>query len=142
MDMDQFTFLEVYLENIPMQPGNGSGSMSSHPKTSPVIIVPVLSGATIFTALYQNVNPERAANFSFLMLLPVVLGATLIKALELFELGIQAEWVPILLGTLVAYASGIAAIKILLSVIRRGRLQYFAIYCFLVGGIGLWLIQA
>ena len=100
------------------------------------------SGATICTALYQNVNPERAANFSFLMLLPVVLGATLIKALELFELGIQAEWVPILLGTLVAYASGIAAIKILLSVIRRGRLQYFAIYCFLVGGIGLWLIQA
>ncbi len=98
------------------------------------------SGATICTALYQNVNPEKAANFSFLMLLPVVLGATFLKALDLLELGVEANWVPIALGTLVAYASGVAAIKMLLGVIRRGKLQYFAIYCFAVGGVGLVLI--
>jgi undecaprenyl-diphosphatase len=98
------------------------------------------SGSTICTALYQNVNPEKAANFSFLMLLPVVIGATLIKAIDLLELGGEADWLPIILGTIVAYASGVAAIKILLSVIRRGRLQYFAVYCFLVGGVGLWIL--
>ena len=98
------------------------------------------SGSTICTALYQNVNPEKAANFSFLMLLPVVIGATLLKSIDLLELGGEADWLPIILGTVVAYASGVAAIKMLLSVIRRGRLQYFAVYCFLVGGVGLWLL--
>jgi undecaprenyl-diphosphatase len=98
------------------------------------------SGATICAALYQNVRPERAANFSFLMLLPVVLGATLLKGLELAEQGLTTEWLPLLVGTVAAYASGIAAIYVVLDFVRRGNLQYFAYYCFLVGGLGLWLL--
>lgn len=98
------------------------------------------SGATICTALYQNVRPERAANFSFLMLLPVVLGATGIKSVELMEHGLTTEWLPLLLGTVAAYGSGIAAIYIVLDFVRRGNLQYFAYYCFAVGGLGLWLL--
>ena len=98
------------------------------------------SGATICTALYQNVRPERAANFSFLMLLPVVLGATLIKGLELAEKGMGIDWLPLLIGTVAAYGSGIAAIYVVLDFVRRGNLQYFAYYCFLVGGLGLWLL--
>jgi undecaprenyl-diphosphatase len=98
------------------------------------------SGATICTALYQNVRPERAANFSFLMLLPVVIGATLLKGLELAEQGLGADWVPLLVGTVVAYGSGIAAIYVVIDVVRRGNLQYFAYYCFLIGGLGLWLL--
>jgi undecaprenyl-diphosphatase len=98
------------------------------------------SGATICTALYQNVRPERAANFSFLMLLPVVLGATLLKSLELAEQGLGASWLPLLIGTVVAYGSGIAAIYVVLDFVRRGNLQYFAYYCFVVGGLGLWLL--
>ncbi|MEM1097024.1 MAG: undecaprenyl-diphosphate phosphatase, partial [Bacteroidota bacterium] len=97
------------------------------------------SGATICTALYQNVKPEKAANFSFLMLLPVVLGATLLKTLDLSA---QAafEWGPLLIGTVIAYVSGIIAIKIMLDFVRKGKLQYFAYYCFLVGILGLVLI--
>jgi undecaprenyl-diphosphatase len=98
------------------------------------------SGATICTALYQNVRPERAANFSFLMLLPVVLGATLIKSLELLERGLTTEWLPLLIGTVAAYGSGIVAIYVVIDFVRRGNLQYFAYYCFLVGGLGLWLL--
>lgn len=98
------------------------------------------SGATICTALYQNVRPERAANFSFLMLLPVVLGATVIKGLDLVEMGIGAAAGPLALGTVAAYGSGIAAIYLMLDVVRRGNLQYFAYYCFAVGGMGLWLL--
>ena len=98
------------------------------------------SGATICTALYQNVQPERAANFSFLMLLPVVLGATLLKSLELAEQGLGTAGVPLLLGTVAAYGSGIGAIYVVLDVVRRGNLQYFAYYCFLVGGLGVWLL--
>lgn len=98
------------------------------------------SGATICTALYQNVRPERAANFSFLMLLPVVLGATVIKSVELAETGLGTAGMPLTIGTLAAYGSGIAAIYLMLDVVRRGNLQYFAYYCFLVGGLGLWLL--
>jgi len=98
------------------------------------------SGSTICTALYQNVKPEQAANFSFLMLLPVVLGATLLKSIDLIEQGPAVDWVPLVLGTVVAYASGVVAIKLMLDFVRRGNLQYFAYYCFLVGGIGLWYL--
>jgi undecaprenyl-diphosphatase len=98
------------------------------------------SGATICAALYQNVTPERAANFSFLMLLPVVMGATAIKSMELVEQGLGTAGVPLLLGTVAAYGSGIAAIYLVLDVVRRGNLQYFAYYCFVVGGVGVWLL--
>ena len=95
------------------------------------------SGATICTALYQNVAPERAANFSFLMLLPVVLGATLIQSIEIFANGVAFDWLALAIGTSSAYVSGVIAIRVLLDVVRRGRLQYFAYYCFAVGIAGL-----
>ncbi len=98
------------------------------------------SGSTICTALYQNVKPETAANFSFLMLLPVVLGATLLKTIELVEAGVGASWLPLFLGTVVAYVSGVAAIKLMISFVKRGNLQYFAYYCFLIGGLGLYFL--
>ncbi|MBT3447803.1 MAG: undecaprenyl-diphosphate phosphatase [Bacteroidetes Order II. Incertae sedis bacterium] len=98
------------------------------------------SGATICTALYQNVEPSKAADFSFLMLLPVVIGATIFKIGEALGQAAVADWGVLLLGTLVAFISGIAAIRLVLDVVRRGRLQYFAIYCFIAGGLGLILI--
>lgn len=98
------------------------------------------SGATICTALYQNVRPERAAHFSFLMLLPVVLGATLIRSIPLVNGAGSAEGLPLLIGTATAYGSGVAAIYLVLDVVRKGNLKYFAYYCFLVGGVGLWLL--
>lgn len=98
------------------------------------------SGATICTALYQNVNPEKAADFSFLMLLPVVVGATVIKVGEALSQAGAANWSVLLLGTLVAFLSGIVAIRIVLGIVRRGRLQYFAVYCFAAGTIGLILL--
>lgn len=98
------------------------------------------SGSTICTALYQNVNPARAAHFSFLMLLPVVLGATLIKSVQIAEAGLSMGFLPLFLGTVVAYGSGVLAIKLVLDFVRRGALHYFAFYCFLVGIIGLIFI--
>ncbi len=98
------------------------------------------SGSTICTALYQNVEPKKAADFSFLMLFPVVIGATLIKSFELFEIGVSVGLVPLILGTVVAYASGILAIKLVLDFVSRGNLHYFAFYCYGVGILGLIII--
>jgi len=98
------------------------------------------SGSTICTALYQNVEPEKAANFSFLMLLPVVLGATLLKTLELAEAAEPVAWGPLLIGTFVAYISGVLAIRAMIRLVTRGTLHYFAFYCFAIGTIGLIFI--
>lgn len=98
------------------------------------------SGATICTALYQNVSPERAANFSFLMLLPVVLGATLLKSIDMWQVGFEMGALPLIVGTLVAYVSGVAAIYIMIDFVKKGRLQYFAYYVFAVGILGLIFI--
>jgi undecaprenyl-diphosphatase len=98
------------------------------------------SGSTICTAIYLDVDRREAADFSFLMLLPVILGATLLKTLELLEADVAVDWVPLLIGTLVAYASGVWAIKVVIDFVKRGKLQYFAYYCYAVGTFGLiWL---
>lgn len=99
------------------------------------------SGSTIATAIYLNVDRKDAADFSFLMSLPVIVGATLLDVLDLLETGAVVNWVPLVLGMLVAYVTGIWAIRVVLDFVRRGKLQYFAYYVFVVGILGLLFIQ-
>lgn len=98
------------------------------------------SGSTICIAIYQNVDQEKAANFSFLMVLPVIVGATILKFGEAFGPEAETAILPLILGTIVAYVSGIFAIRMVLAVVRKGNLSWFAYYCFFVGGLGLILI--
>ena len=98
------------------------------------------SGSTICTAIYLNVDRKEAADFSFLMLLPVVLGATLLKTLEMLEVGMTVGALPLAIGTFVAFASGVFAIRAVQVLVQRQSLQYFAYYCFAVGILGLVLI--
>ncbi len=98
------------------------------------------SGATICTAIYQNVEREKATHFSFLMLLPVVLGGTLLKVTELLQTPQSIPFMNLFLGTFVAYISGIWAIRFVLQVVRKGKLEYFAYYCFLIGILGWFLL--
>ncbi len=98
------------------------------------------SGATICAALYQDVEPEKAADFSFLMLLPIVVGATLLKVSLAMGEAAVANWPVLIAGTIAAFISGILAIRVALDFVRRGRLHLFAIYCFTVGAVALWLL--
>ncbi|MDE2997314.1 MAG: undecaprenyl-diphosphate phosphatase [Bacteroidota bacterium] len=98
------------------------------------------SGATICTAMYQRINPEEAADFSFLMLLPVVIGATAMKLGEASAALDGAAWGIMLPGVIAAFISGIAAIRMVLTFVRRGRFHLFASYCFSVGIAGLLLL--
>ena len=92
------------------------------------------SGLTISTGIFARVERSRAAEFSFLLSLPAILGASLVELKEVpthanpgGELGIY------LMGAATAFAVGYAAIRFLLNVIRKGKFQYFAYYCFAVG---------
>jgi undecaprenyl-diphosphatase len=99
------------------------------------------SGATICTGIYLNIERKQAADFSFLMLLPVIIAATLLEVRELMAAPEAVNWGPILLGTVVAYAAGVWAIKLVLDFVQRGNLFYFAFYCYAVGILGLIFIR-
>ncbi len=101
------------------------------------------SGATIATALLLGVDKEKATRFSFLMVIPPILGATLLKVLELVKhpgthAGIENSSLAI--GFIAALIFGIIACRWMINIVKKGSLVYFAYYCFTVAGITL-LVQ-
>ena len=90
------------------------------------------SGATISMALFLGMNREVAGRYSFLLSIPAILGAMI---LSLNSTIIQTD-IPvriILLGTVTAATVGYIGLKILLRIVKQGRLYYFAPYCWLLG---------
>ena len=96
------------------------------------------SGSTISTALYFGIKREDAANFSFLMVIPVIGGAMLLQFLDLLEVGIDSVQIQsLLVGFVTAFVSGYYALKYLIVILKKKGFHYFAYYCWLVGGFGL-----
>ena len=96
------------------------------------------SGSTISTALYLGVKREDAANFSFLMVIPVIAGAMIIQMGEAIEAGINSsEIISLLVGFFTAFISGYYALKYLIITLKKKGFHNFAYYCWLVGGVGL-----
>ncbi|MBF0510379.1 MAG: undecaprenyl-diphosphate phosphatase [Deltaproteobacteria bacterium] len=89
------------------------------------------SGSTIAAALYLGLNRRVAAIFSFLLSIPSILGALILKLHESHHTALGPG--PILTGTLVAALVGYLTLKLLVKVIDQGRLWLFAPYCLLVG---------
>jgi len=100
-----------------------------------VAILPGMSrsGATISAGIYSGVERSRAAEFSFLLSIPIILGAGVLEFGKMVEtVPPPAEIVTLLLGAAASAISGYLAIRFLLNVIKKGRLYYFAYYCWLV----------
>ncbi|MEX0843888.1 MAG: undecaprenyl-diphosphate phosphatase [Balneolaceae bacterium] len=96
------------------------------------------SGSTISAALWLGVKREEAANFSFLMLIPVIAGAMLLEVKELIEIGVSdAALINLVIGFLAAFISGYYALKYLIIILKKKGFHYFAYYCWLIGGVGL-----
>lgn len=93
------------------------------------------SGTTIATGLLLGNKKERMAQFSFLMVIPPILGEALLDVLKLMK-GDEAfgdiEFLPLAVGFLAAFVSGCAACRWMISIVRKGKLLYFGIYCALV----------
>lgn len=96
------------------------------------------SGSTIVMGMWRGVEAREAANFSFLLSIPVILGATVLQVRDLIAQppGTDAVWI-LVIGALIAYASGVFAIRWLLALLGGGKLGRFAYYCWTVGLIGL-----
>lgn len=98
------------------------------------------SGSTIATGLILGNKKETLAQFSFLMVIPPILGEALLdvvkgmKGEEAFG-GIEA--LPLIVGFLAAFVSGCLACKWMINIVKKGKLVYFGIYCAIAGAITL-----
>lgn len=125
---------------------SSKGALSREPREAPALgaaavmglaqafaIIPGISrsGATVVAGLWMGVDAEEAAAFSFLMAIPAILGAAV---LQVSDLDRTLSSAPMLLGSLVAAAAGILAIRTFLAMLENKSFHRFGIYCWVAGG--------
>ncbi|MDE5561474.1 MAG: undecaprenyl-diphosphate phosphatase, partial [Bacteroidaceae bacterium] len=105
-----------------------------------VAVLPGLSrsGSTIATGLLLGVRKEKMAQFSFLMVIPPILGEALLDLLKAAKNGAEATAgdisIPALaIGFTAAFLSGCLACKWMIAIVKKGKLVYFGIYCAIIG---------
>lgn len=96
------------------------------------------SGTTIATGLLLGNKKESVAQFSFLMVLPPILGNALLDVLK-GEFGGGVEALPLVAGFITAFITGCLACKFMIEIVKRGKLIWFALYCALAGAVAIVL---
>ncbi len=102
------------------------------------------SGSTIATGLLLGNKKERLAQFSFLMVIPPILGEALLDVKDMAEMGVSQAMAGIsplalAVGFLAAFISGCLACKWMISIVKKGKLIWFALYCAVVGTLTIVL---
>ena len=93
------------------------------------------AGSTIATSVILGIDKEKSAKFSFLMVIPLIFGM-MIKSIYDGDVDFNSsEFVPILIGFLFAFVTGLFACKLMIKLVKNSKLIYFSFYCFIVGGI-------
>lgn len=96
------------------------------------------SGSTIATGIILGNKKEKLAQFSFLMVIPPILGEALLDVLKAMK-GEAAfggiDTFPLAVGFVAAFVSGCVACKWMINIVKRGKLVYFGIYCAIVGAV-------
>lgn len=94
------------------------------------------SGSTIATGLLLGNKKESLAQFSFLMVIPPILGEALLDVLKMAKgenVTGSIETFPLMVGFVAAFLAGCFACKWMINIVKRGKLIYFGIYCAIVG---------
>lgn len=107
-----------------------------------IAVLPGLSrsGSTIATGLMLGEKKSNMAQFSFLMVIPPIIGEALLDVLKMVKgesLGAEIGWMPLTVGFLAAFISGCVACKWMIGIVKKGKLIYFAYYCAIAGVISL-----
>ncbi len=96
------------------------------------------SGTTIATGLLLGNKKEKMAQFSFLMVIPPILGEALLDVLKAVK-GEEAfggiDALPLVVGFVAAFVSGCLACKWMINIVKKGKLVYFGIYCAIAGAV-------
>ena len=94
------------------------------------------SGSTIATGLLLGDNKAKLAQFSFLMVIPPILGEALLDGMKMMKGEAVAGDIPalsLIVGFIAAFVSGCLACKWMINIVKEGKLIYFAIYCAIAG---------
>ncbi len=109
-----------------------------------VAVMPGLSrsGSTIATGLLLGDKKEKLAQFSFLMVIPPILGEALLDTLKMVKGGVSTVMgdIPVsalVVGFVTAFVFGCLACRWMVDIVKRGKLVYFAVYCAVVGVVTL-----
>ena len=98
------------------------------------------SGSTISISLLLGLSPQAAAQYSFLLSIPAILGAVVLKLKDVGEITIAPT--VIVAGTLTSFIVGYIALRFLLAILNRGKFSIFSYYCFALGiiaAVSIWL---
>lgn len=103
-----------------------------------IAVLPGLSrsGTTIATGLLLGNNKAELARFSFLMVIPPILGEALLDTISIAQgeaYGGAIPTVSLIAGFIAAFVSGTIACKWMINIVKKGKLIYFAYYCAIVG---------
>jgi len=100
-----------------------------------VAIIPGISrsGSTIALALLLKIDRDKAARFSFIMVIPLILGS-MTKSVIDGDVFVESEnFVTLLIGFFSALITGIFACKWMIKLVKKSQLKYFSFYCLIVG---------
>lgn len=100
------------------------------------------SGSTIATGLLLGDKKEKLAQFSFLMVIPPILGEALLDVKDMIEVGFGEAMgglspVAAIVGFLAAFISGCFACKWMINLVKKGKLIWFAVYCVIIGVVAI-----
>ena len=95
------------------------------------------SGTTIATGLILGNRREVVAEFSFLMVILPIVGESMLDLLSGNLASVGVGVLPLVVGFATAFVSGCLACKFMLSIVNRGRLVWFALYCLVVGIVSI-----
>jgi len=109
-----------------------------------VAILPGISrsGATISTALLLKIDRTNAARFSFLMVIPPILGANLLSVMKMAKGEAVVESISALAlvaGFISAFVIGFLACKWMIRIVKNSKLYWFSIYCVIIGLIAIFI---
>jgi undecaprenyl-diphosphatase len=91
------------------------------------------SGATISSSVLLGIDRNKAARFSFLMVVPLIIGK-ISKDLLAGSINFQSEQIGVLgVGFIASFIAGLVACKWMIAIVRKSKLSYFSAYCFIVG---------
>lgn len=98
------------------------------------------SGMTISTALFLGVRRDEAGEFSFLLSIPVILGASILAVKDFIYTGFPGmSWEAAVIGTSSAFISGWISLVLLMRLVRHGKIGYFGYYCLVIAVLGFIL---
>ena len=91
------------------------------------------SGATIGTSVLLGIDREKAARFSFLMVVPLIFGKIAKDLVSGDFSTLNMEVAPLAIGFIAAFITGLFACTWMISLVKKSKLVYFSLYCFVVG---------